>query len=111
MGAGYLGAGNANKRTALALDFRRWGLGTLRGYKNEVADPCLCLNDLYGSGFTERDIDNVIRYACARHDTAHGPELFEAIGHAANLCALTWDPSLEMLRLSVMAIEVCYSDF
>lgn len=110
--------GNANRRTTLAMDFRRRGSGTSRRYQNGLADLCKRLSNLCGSDFTNWDIDNVVRFACTRHGTAHAnlaflkthPELLEAIGRAANLCAVAWDPSLEELRSSTKkVIEVYHS--
>ena len=100
--------GGASKRTSLADDYRKWGSATERRFKDEHADLCKRLNNLCGSDFNSWEIDGAIRFALTRHGTAHAnltllktyPELLEAIGQAAGICAMEWewDPRLEAER-------------
>ena len=100
--------GGASKRTSLVADYRKWGSGTERRFKDEHADLGKRLNNLCGSNFNSWEIDGAIRFALTRHDTAHAnltflktyPELLEAIGRATDMCAMEWewDSGLEEMR-------------
>ena len=102
-------SGNANKRTTLAADYRKWSSITARRYNDELSDLGKHLNGLCGSDFNDWDIGNIVRFACTRHGTVYAnlallktyPELLEAIGHAADLCTMEWGLGLEEMRPSM----------